>query len=140
MPEPRTIACPHCGIERQTKAGAGNRVRCTGCGKLYLTPRGSIVSEPPDDGAQEPTTPVPAAATAVPSPAAAASASRTTVKVADRVTITKAAKPRLPKVEATPEPAPVPPAPVADPVPAIPAAVAGRRGGLGSSMYRRIHG
>lgn len=152
MPEARTIACPHCGAERTTTAGAGQRVRCRSCGELYLTPRGSIAPTLAPAATSEPTpAATDAAVSAVPSPGTAAvpAPSSSAVTVAEAVTIKPAAKPRAAKSDAGPGSQPAAgdapsqeqvATPAAEPTPVIPAAVSGRRGGLGSAMRRRVTG
>jgi hypothetical protein len=123
----RRIACPYCGVERDTKAGGGQRLRCRGCGRIFLAPprltgaggEPSVVSAP--------------AAEVRP-----AEVRRAEVRRAEAVTIRRAARPRARKAE---EASPAePPDPVRAPqaAPPIPAVVSGRRGGLGSAMYRRL--
>lgn len=147
MADPRAITCPHCDTERTTKAGAGQRVSCPGCGRLFLVPRAGEVAGPAHAGASaagEPAgnaggdgsgdgsvdDPPPAPQPAPRAPTGA------TVRKADGVTIKQAAKPRAPRP--TPEVEEEPPAePVLEEPPRIPAAVSGRRGGLGSAFYRR---
>ena len=131
MADPRAITCPHCDTERTTKAGAGQRVSCPGCGRLFLVPRAGEVAGPAHAGASA--AGEPAGDAPQPAPRAPTGA---TVRKADGVTIKQAAKPRAPRP--TPEVEEEPPAePVLEEPPRIPAAVSGRRGGLGSAFYRR---
>lgn len=42
----RTVACPHCGGTRETKARSGTRLACTTCGEAFRAP-------PPDTDDQK---------------------------------------------------------------------------------------
>jgi len=138
----RTIACPTCGERRTTKAGDGIRIRCRACGALFWSDQATKIDEAPQGNeAVAPVAPSPSsesaraagglgndsAPDAPPLDPPGARASGATVEVASGTKVRRNARPRQ-----TPPPAPLP-EPAAAP---IDAQESGRRGGLGSRMYR----
>lgn len=155
MPQLRNIECPGCGDVRQSKAGAGTRLRCSACGKIFRA--SALAADPvtpvvhtPDDStspSQDGTTTAtkggaaPAAEhepAGSPPPAGGGGSGGVKVTRATKTVVPQTARPRprattkgpAKKTAANKTPAKKQ-APKPEPTPPTPAAVSGRRGGLG---------